>query len=601
MSDSTERAVGPKPKDREWEIAHYTGRLYKRARELLSKNPNYYRKPDALEIELVKLCDRRDYKPPKWFTDQDRDDALRDAVERARKDFGADEIQARKGAAGAADGASAAELPVINRYNRRLRDLVDDSLKALAARNRKSAQVFDRDGTLARIKWTDRAAQIEVFVEHSLGLVLDEAANWIKDDGSKTQIAEPPPRVVRSILALPRYDFPNLRGIAHAPFFDAGGRLVAAPGYDSGSGIFLDPAGLAALDEVGERPSAEHVRMMAGYLTSELLDGFPFNAEADKANAIGLLLTPFARQMIEGQVPLHVIDSPQAGTGKSLLASVIHVVATGRNAPTGVERFDQSEAHKAITAILLEGPPIVLLDNVVRHLMSGPFSAALTAEVWTDRVLGQSKMVTVENRAIWIATGNNLTLSSELRRRAVGIRIDAKMERPEERTGFRHPDLRAWARENRAALVHSALTVIQNWIALGRPAPSVRPFGSFETWSHVIGGILSAAGIDHFLGNVESFRQRADADATDLRRFIEEWAAKHGTDPVATNELKPLAEGLIPHVLGSGNERSQQTRLGMALKKRIGQMFAGWRIEGAECRDAEGRPCNGFRLTRSTA
>ena len=31
--------------------------------------PNYYRKPDALEIELVKLYDRRDYKPPKWFTD----------------------------------------------------------------------------------------------------------------------------------------------------------------------------------------------------------------------------------------------------------------------------------------------------------------------------------------------------------------------------------------------------------------------------------------------------------------------------------------------------------------------------------------------------
>ena len=124
------RAVGPKPKGREWEIAHYTGRLYKRARELLSKNPNYYRKPDALEIELVKLCDRRDYKPPKWFTDQDRDDALRDAVERARKDFGADEIQARKGAAGAADGAAAAELPVINRYNRRLRDLVDDSLES---------------------------------------------------------------------------------------------------------------------------------------------------------------------------------------------------------------------------------------------------------------------------------------------------------------------------------------------------------------------------------------------------------------------------------------------------------------------------------------
>lgn len=339
--------------------------------------------------------------------------------------------------------------------------------------------------------------------------------------------------------------------------------------------------------------------MAAGYLKGELLADFPFAGAADRTNAIGLLLTPFVRPMIEGRVPLYVIDSPQAGTGKSLLASIIHIVATGREAPTGVEQFDPGEAHKAITAILLEAPPIVLLDNVSRHLVSGPFAAALTAGRWKDRVLGQSKMVTVENRSVWIATGNNLTLSSELRRRAVEIRLDSKMERPEERSSFRHPELQAWARQNRPALVHSALTLIQNWIALGQRAPSLRPLGGFENWSRTIGGILSAAGLGDFLGNAETFRQRADLDATDWRRFIEEWAAKHGTTPVSTTELRPIAEGLIPQALGSGNERSQQTRLGFALKRRLGQVFAGWRIEDAECRDGEGRARNGFRLTHA--
>jgi len=210
-------------------------------------------------------------------------------------------------------------------------------------------------------------------------------------------------------------------------------------------------------------------------------------------------------------------------------------------------------------------------------------------------------MVTVENRSVWIATGNNLTLATELRRRAVEIRLDAQRERPEERSDFRHPELQAWTRQNRPALVHSALTLIQNWIALGQPPPSLRPLGGFEQWSRIIGGILSAAGIADFLGNAETFRQRADLDATDWRRFIEEWAAAHGTDPVSTTELRPIAEGLIAHALGSGNEHSQQIKLGYALKKRVGQVFADWRIEDAEYRDAERRARHGFRLTRAAA
>jgi hypothetical protein len=453
---------------------------------------------------------------------------------------------------------------------------------------------------LARIKHEDGVVRIEVLDADSLGLMLDQAANWIVTKNDYPQVAEPPERVVRAMLKLPRYDFPSLRGIAHAPFFAGYGRLIAAAGYDPASGIFLDPTGLAADDAVPEQP-AEHVRMAVEYLKSELLADFPFATAADLANAIGLLLTPFVRPMIVGPVPFHVIDSPQAGTGKSLLASVIHIVATGKNTPTGIERFDPSEAGKAITAILLEAPPIVLLDNISRHLMSGPFAAVLTADVWKDRVLGQSKMVTVENRAVWIATANNLTLSSELRRRAVEIRLDAKMERPDERSGFRHQDLKAWTRANRPALVHACLTVIQNWLALGRPGISMNPLGSFEDWSRIVGGIVAAAQVEGFLSNADSFRERADPDAKNWRRFVDEWGVEHGSSPVLIESLMPIAAGFLTDVLGIGNEHSQRTRLGKALTKREGQMFGKWRIEGTECRDDDGRARNGFRLTRAPA
>jgi hypothetical protein len=336
--------------------------------------------------------------------------------------------------------------------------------------------------------------------------------------------------------------------------------------------------------------------MARAQLAGELLTDFPFATDADRAGALGLLLTQFVRPMIDGPVPLYVIDSPQVGTGKSLLASLAHLVATGAAAPTGIESFDRTEAHKAITALLIEARPFILLDNVDRRIVSGHFAAALTCDTWNDRVLGQSKTITVENRAIWIATGNNLTLSGELRRRAVEIRLDAKMERPEERTSFRHTELKEWTRAHRPELVWSCLVLIQNWIALGLPPMPRQPLASFESWSKIIGGVLAAAGVEGFLANAETFRQRADPDAQDWRRFIEEWATAHASNAASVEALAPIARGLMPDLLGSGNEQSQHIRLGKALRKRRGQIIADWQIETAECRDADGRVRNGWRL-----
>jgi hypothetical protein len=305
--------------------------------------------------------------------------------------------------------------------------------------------------------------------------------------------------------------------------------------------------------------------------------------------------------MIDGQVPLYVINSPQAATGKSLLASVVHLIATGADVPTGIESLERNEAHKQITARLIAARLFMLLDNVDRPITSPALAAVLTTGRWTDRVLGQSKMVELEHRAIWMATGNNVTVSNELRRRTVEIRLDAKVERPEGRGGFRHPDLKEWTLKERATLVWSCLVLIQNWIALGRPPMPGPPLASFEPWSKIIGGILAAAGVEGFLANAERFRERADPEGQDWRRFIAEWAAKHGSDVVTVEVLMTIADGLLAEQLGAGNDHSRHIRLGKALRKRRGQIIADWQIETAEARDDGGRPCNGWRLTKTTA
>src|SRR5262249_19896539 len=149
------------------------------------------------------------------------------------------------------------------------------------------------------------------------------------------------------------------------------------------------------------------------------------------------------REAINGCVPMFVLDAPAAGTGKGLAADIVAMIGTGRLAAKAAEpdaRGDD-EWRKRLTALLLEGAGVVVLDNVEKPIGSPSLAAALTTTSWSDRILGSTRMVTLPNRAVWIATGNNVRLRGDLPRRCVRVRLDAKVARPWDRSGFRHADL----------------------------------------------------------------------------------------------------------------------------------------------------------------
>jgi hypothetical protein len=184
------------------------------------------------------------------------------------------------------------------------------------------------------------------------------------------------------------------------------------------------------------------------------------------------MLLPFVREFIKGPTPLHVIDATTPGSGKGLLADCCSVVATGRDAGKGPEPRDPDETRKYITSVLVAGAAMVVLDNIIGYLDSAPLARVLTAEIWEDRLLGYSRQVRPLNRAAWVATGNNMTLGRDLARRALWIRLEPEQERPELRSGFRHPDLLRWVREERGALVAACLTLARAWVINGRPRGS---------------------------------------------------------------------------------------------------------------------------------
>lgn len=246
------------------------------------------------------------------------------------------------------------------------------------------------------------------------------------------------------------------------------------------------------------------------------------------------------------------------------------------------EGREEEEWRKRITARLCTGPEIVWIDNVRRQLDASSLASALTSRSWSDRRLGATEMVTVPIRCAWVAAGNNPALSSEIARRTVSIRLDAKVDQPWAReTGeFKHPRLTQWAAENRAALVEAALTLIRAWDSAGRPA-GAETLGSYEAWAATMGGILGAVGVPGFLGNRERFYTRADREAEAWRGFVEAWWTRFQTREVGVKELWNLVapehgEAACPDPpcwLGSGSERSQKTRLGEAVASAVDRRF----------------------------
>ena len=410
--------------------------------------------------------------------------------------------------------------------------------------------------------------------EERLRHMLARLAHWKRLNGKGELVAAPPPLgVVKSVLATPDPALPVLVGIVNTPVFGRNGKLLTSPGYHPDAPLLYAPMPGFTVPAIPVRPSAEEIAGARNLLCEDLLGDFPFVGTAELAHVVALLLLGFLRGMIDGPTPLHLIEKPTPGSGATLMVDAIATILTGAGASVMTEGRDDEEWRKRVTAKLRQIPAIVLIDNLRNKLDSAAVAAALTAPFWEDRILGASEMARLPIRCLWIATGNNPEFSNEMARRLVRIRLDPHVERPWQRTDFRHPDLMTWVRANRPRLVAACLTLCQAWIAAGKPRAS-RTIGSYENWAQIIGGVLEVAGIPGFLGNLDEMMEASDSEGAVWRSFVSAWWDRFGTAEVGTVDLFAIAQTLEPPLpLGTGNDQSQRVRLGKALPKMRDRIF----------------------------
>lgn len=333
----------------------------------------------------------------------------------------------------------------------------------------------------------------------------------------------------------------TLRGVTHTPMVRADGSVLTAAGYDGQSGyLYLPPPGLK-VPPVPEDPS-EVDRSIARQQLLMMVADFPFATEDDRANYLGLILTPLLRELAPPSYKMFGIGAHQPGSGKSLLAEIagkIHGWVFRSDVPE-----DEPEWRKATSSILATtSAPLVVLDNVNGVLRSSVLAGLLTASGdIEDRELGKSSNLRFRNDRVWVVTGNNLSLGGDLVRRTITVLIDPNMANPETRTSFAIPDLPRWVDEHRGDILWSLLVLIRAWVAAGRPEQARRQSDSYAAWEKAVGGILEHAGVTGF-DQESGKRAAAGGDDDGLATLLDHLHERFGTQSWSVAEaLAPAAE-----------------------------------------------------------
>ena len=245
---------------------------------------------------------------------------------------------------------------------------------------------------------------------------------------------------------------------------------------------------------------------------------------------LAAILSLLARYAVE-HVPLFALRATTRGSGKTLLADAISVIATGRPAAKMPPARDEDEERKRLLAIALAGDPLVVIDNVTGDLGTPALDVALTSLTFKDRLLGKNATKEAPLETVFLATGNQMSFRGDTARRVVPIDLLPEVERPEERTGFAHPKLLAYLSAQRPTLVAAALTLLRAYVVAGRPPQGLTAYGSFEAWSELVRAALVWAGQpDPCLGR-QGLEASSDAAYEGLAELLDAWHACYGDKP----------------------------------------------------------------------
>ena len=297
------------------------------------------------------------------------------------------------------------------------------------------------------------------------------------------------PKFVEHYMHFRESKLPVVGAVVTNPLVLPDGTLRAPDGLDWDRRVIfkIEPELRALLPKPVECTSAAVAGAMH-FLLDEWLCDVATNF-AGKCILIAAAMTILERTLLPER-PAFFVTAGQRGGGKTTILTMVFLAACGHTPPACAWSPNEEERRKALFSYLGEGVPAVVWDNIPRgSTISCPsIEKSLTSEMYSDRVLGESRTRTVPAFTINLFTGNNIAPRGDMASRSLMARLAVDRADPENRE-FKHSDPIAWTEDHRGNILRALYTVM-----LGNPRLRADEPGPaetrFKTWWHLIGSAV---------------------------------------------------------------------------------------------------------------
>ena len=296
-------------------------------------------------------------------------------------------------------------------------------------------------------------------IKHLLGGIIQYKKSAFKGCDPSNDLAS-------AIMSIgPDLGINRITGFVDHPVVDSNLQLLLKPGYSRAMQVLGD-FDYKDFDVKDRLLSNDEVifhwnRVFAPFTAFELAEN------DDRTVLMAAVFSAVLRQILP-TCPAFGFDAPIQGTGKTLLAETIAIIASSKKpsalAP-GRSDYDE-EFRKRLMALFLNGEKVVNFDNIVGTFDSPSFAAAITSEYYEDRILGKSKTGKIMNKTLFLLTGNNMQFVGDMSRRVLKARLIPKSNKLAMRKYDFDPRERAL--ETRYEIISSVLSLINHWKHCGQ-------------------------------------------------------------------------------------------------------------------------------------
>lgn len=321
-----------------------------------------------------------------------------------------------------------------------------------------------------------------------------------------------------------------------------------------------------------------------------ILQDFCFQTKQDKINAIAGLITPFLRGLYNRfccRTPLFFYIANRERAGKDYLAGITGIISEGialEEPPICHGDYktpgSNDELKKKILTAFMSGRKRLHFANNKGYLDNAVFEGILTAEKYSDRLLGKNEAPTFDNEIDYSLSGNiGIGFTPDLANRSRFVRLFLDIEDANSRV-FNNPDLHGYILKNRGIIISAIYSLIRNWVDNGCKEPKIG-FASYPEWARVCGGIMESAGYESPC-NIDklSMGLGGDTETQDMKRLFEICFEKKEGEKLNKADIKHLMLESDENLFGYLNfeTRADQIKFANKLIKFTGRVLSGIRM-----------------------